>query len=189
MAKYSSLLLAGSSAKNWEARNVKRRGVRMVVYMLPLPLRDASVIPTLLSDQSVSAISSRTEEASFCFYFPEAVGEHAFDRSERLGGNGCERKPDGAGGVTLSSGELKWLADCLAIFFSSEDWAARKAAAEALGKLATVERNDLSSIRSFVSISFVWMCYFILGYKKNKGYGRGDEQENYEWVGFDSKGW
>ncbi|CAN6990785.1 unnamed protein product [Brassica rapa subsp. trilocularis] len=83
MAKYSSHLLAGSSAKNWEARNVKRRGVRMVVYMLPLPLRDASVIPTLLSDQSVSAISSRTEEASFCFYFPEAVGEHAFDRSER----------------------------------------------------------------------------------------------------------
>lgn len=54
---------------------------------------------------------------------------------------------------------MKWLADCLVIFFSSEDWAA----AEALGKLATVERNDLSSIRSLVSIGFVWMRYFILG--------------------------
>ncbi|KAJ4877413.1 ARM repeat superfamily protein [Raphanus sativus] len=45
----------------------------------------------------------------------------------------------GAGGV--SGGGLRGLLDCLVSFLSSEDWAARKAAAEALGRLATVERK------------------------------------------------
>ncbi|CAH2043819.1 unnamed protein product [Thlaspi arvense] len=52
----------------------------------------------------------------------------------------------GAGGV--SSGGLKGLVDCLVSFLGSEDWAARKAAAEALGKLATVERNDLGEFKT-----------------------------------------
>ncbi|KAG2240017.1 hypothetical protein Bca4012_067668 [Brassica carinata] len=51
----------------------------------------------------------------------------------------------GAGGV---SGGLKGLVDCLVSFLSSEDWAARKAAAEALGRLATVERNDLGEFKA-----------------------------------------
>ncbi|CAN8251874.1 unnamed protein product [Cochlearia groenlandica] len=57
----------------------------------------------------------------------------------------------GAGGVsetTVSSGGLKGLLDCLVSFLASEDWAARKAAAEALGKLATVERNSLAEFKS-----------------------------------------
>ncbi|XP_015965287.1 TORTIFOLIA1-like protein 4 [Arachis duranensis] len=49
----------------------------------------------------------------------------------------------GAGGAS-SSGVLNWLVPCLVEFLSSEDWAVRKAAAEALGKVATTER-DLAS--------------------------------------------
>ncbi|KAG5382089.1 hypothetical protein IGI04_033559 [Brassica rapa subsp. trilocularis] len=52
----------------------------------------------------------------------------------------------GAGGVI--SGGLKGLVDCLVNFLSSEDWAARKAAAEALGRLATVERNGLGEFKA-----------------------------------------
>ncbi|VVB17722.1 unnamed protein product [Arabis nemorensis] len=57
----------------------------------------------------------------------------------------------GAGGVsgaTMSSGGLKGLVDCLLSFLVSDDWAARKAAAEALGKLATMERNELGEFKS-----------------------------------------
>ncbi|KFK27988.1 hypothetical protein AALP_AA8G457100 [Arabis alpina] len=57
----------------------------------------------------------------------------------------------GAGGVsggTLSSGGLKGLVDCLLSFLVSDDWAARKAAAEALARLATMERNDLGEFKS-----------------------------------------
>ncbi|CAF2087479.1 unnamed protein product [Brassica napus] len=53
----------------------------------------------------------------------------------------------GAGGVA-GGGGLKGLVDCLVSFLSSEDWAARKAAAEALGKLATVERNGLGEFKA-----------------------------------------
>ena len=49
----------------------------------------------------------------------------------------------GAGGAS-SRGVLSWLVPCLVEFLSSEDWTVRKAAAEALGKVATVER-DLAS--------------------------------------------
>ncbi|MED6136697.1 hypothetical protein PIB30_058171 [Stylosanthes scabra] len=49
----------------------------------------------------------------------------------------------GAGGAS-SSGVLSWLLPCLVEFLSSEDWTVRKAAAEALGKVATTER-DLAS--------------------------------------------
>ncbi|CAN7024569.1 unnamed protein product [Brassica oleracea var. botrytis] len=52
----------------------------------------------------------------------------------------------GAGGV--SCGGLKGLVDCLVSVLSSEDWAARKAAAEALGRLATVERNELGEFKA-----------------------------------------
>ncbi|KAJ4877425.1 ARM repeat superfamily protein [Raphanus sativus] len=52
----------------------------------------------------------------------------------------------GAGGV--SGGGLRGLLDCLVSFLSSEDWAARKAAAEALGRLATVERNELGEFKA-----------------------------------------
>ncbi|KAF8112598.1 hypothetical protein N665_0063s0084 [Sinapis alba] len=54
----------------------------------------------------------------------------------------------GAGGATVSSGGLKGVVDCLVSFLSSEDWAARKAAAEALGRLATVERNGLGEFKA-----------------------------------------
>ncbi|KAL1203898.1 TORTIFOLIA1-like protein 3 [Cardamine amara subsp. amara] len=54
----------------------------------------------------------------------------------------------GAGGATLSSGGLKGLVDCLLSFLVSEDWAARKASAEALGRLATMERNELGEFKA-----------------------------------------
>ncbi|XP_010444108.1 PREDICTED: microtubule-associated protein TORTIFOLIA1-like [Camelina sativa] len=54
----------------------------------------------------------------------------------------------GLAGATVSSGGLKGLVDCLLSFLVSEDWAARKAAAEALGKLATMERNELGEFKS-----------------------------------------
>jgi hypothetical protein len=46
----------------------------------------------------------------------------------------------GAGGAS-SRGVLDWLVPCLVEFLTSEDWAIRKAAAEALGKVAVAERN------------------------------------------------
>jgi len=48
----------------------------------------------------------------------------------------------------VSSGGLKGLVDCLLSFLVSEDWAARKAAAEALGRLATMERNELGEFKA-----------------------------------------
>ncbi|KAH0908836.1 hypothetical protein HID58_032157 [Brassica napus] len=54
----------------------------------------------------------------------------------------------GAGGVSGAAGGLKGLVDCLVSVLSSEDWAARKAAAEALGRLATVERNGLGEFKA-----------------------------------------
>ncbi|KAM1065602.1 hypothetical protein FF2_020925 [Malus domestica] len=50
----------------------------------------------------------------------------------------------GAGGAS-SQGALDWLVPCVIEFLSSEDWTTRKAAAEALGKVATVE-TDLAPI-------------------------------------------
>ncbi|KAJ0236374.1 HEAT repeat-containing protein [Hirschfeldia incana] len=52
----------------------------------------------------------------------------------------------GAGGV--SGGGVRGLLDCLVGFLGSEDWAARKAAAEALRRLATVERNELGEFKA-----------------------------------------
>lgn len=49
----------------------------------------------------------------------------------------------GVGG-TSSPGVLNWLVPCLLEFLSNEDWMVRKAAAEALGKVALVEK-DLAS--------------------------------------------
>ncbi|KAJ4870388.1 ARM repeat superfamily protein [Raphanus sativus] len=58
----------------------------------------------------------------------------------------------GAGGAAAArssgGGGLRGLVDCLVGLLSSEDWAARKAAAEALGKLATVERNGLGEFKA-----------------------------------------
>ena len=51
---------------------------------------------------------------------------------------------DGAFG----NGALKNLVPCLVTFLSSEDWAARKSAAEALGKLAVVERDALAEFKA-----------------------------------------
>lgn len=45
-------------------------------------------------------------------------------------------------------GVLNCLIQCLVEFLSSEDWAARKAAAEALLRLAMTERNLLSEFKS-----------------------------------------
>lgn len=49
----------------------------------------------------------------------------------------------GAGGAS-SRGVLDWLVPCVVEFLSSEDWAVRKAAAEALGKVAVAE-SDLAA--------------------------------------------
>ncbi|KAG6766420.1 TORTIFOLIA1-like protein 4 [Populus alba x Populus x berolinensis] len=46
----------------------------------------------------------------------------------------------GVGGAS-SKGLLDWLVPCLVEFLSSEDWTARKAAAEALGKVASMEKK------------------------------------------------
>lgn len=50
----------------------------------------------------------------------------------------------GAGGAS-SKGALDWLVPCVVEFLSSEDWAVRKGAAEALGKVASVE-TDLAPL-------------------------------------------
>lgn len=53
------------------------------------------------------------------------------------------------GGAASGSGNaVKNLATCLMEFLSSEDWAARKAAAEGLMKLALVEKESLREIKS-----------------------------------------
>ncbi|KAB2633428.1 microtubule-associated protein TORTIFOLIA1 [Pyrus ussuriensis x Pyrus communis] len=64
----------------------------------------------------------------------------------------------GSGGAS-GHGALRSLVPCLVGFLSSEDWAARKAAAEALAKLAVVERDTLSefkagSLRTFENRKF-----------------------------------
>lgn len=46
----------------------------------------------------------------------------------------------GVGGAS-SRGVLDWLVPCVVEFLSSEDWAVRKAAAEALGKVAVAEKD------------------------------------------------
>ncbi|KAL6189793.1 hypothetical protein ACLB2K_036195 [Fragaria x ananassa] len=50
----------------------------------------------------------------------------------------------GAGGAS-SKGALDWLVPCVVEFLSSDDWAVRKGAAEALGKVATAE-SDLAPL-------------------------------------------
>lgn len=52
-----------------------------------------------------------------------------------------------SGGIS-GHGALRNLVPCLVEFLSSEDWAARKAAAEALTKLAIVERDMLSEFKA-----------------------------------------
>ncbi|XP_004299598.1 PREDICTED: microtubule-associated protein TORTIFOLIA1 [Fragaria vesca subsp. vesca] len=64
----------------------------------------------------------------------------------------------GAGGAS-GQGALRNLVPCLVNFLSSDDWAARKAAAEGLTKLAVAERDSLSefkagSLRTFESRKF-----------------------------------
>ncbi|KAM1681897.1 hypothetical protein FF1_039011 [Malus domestica] len=64
-----------------------------------------------------------------------------------------------ASGGATGHGVLRSLVPCLVAFLSSEDWAARKAAAEALAKLAVVERDTLSefkagSLRTFENRKF-----------------------------------
>ncbi|KAI7728825.1 hypothetical protein M8C21_023804 [Ambrosia artemisiifolia] len=54
----------------------------------------------------------------------------------------------GAGGTGLNRSLLNSLVLCLVEFLSSVDWAARKAAVEALGRLAVTEKENLTSFRS-----------------------------------------
>lgn len=75
----------------------------------------------------------------------------------------------GSGGAS-GQGDLKSLVPCLVGFLSSEDWAARKAAAEALTKLAVVERDALSefkagSLRTFENRKFDKVI-FVLPFSK-----------------------
>lgn len=50
-------------------------------------------------------------------------------------------------GCEMSQGVVRSLVPCLVGFLSSEEWAARKAAAEALGKLGVAERDLLSEFK------------------------------------------
>ncbi|XVF50239.1 hypothetical protein PTKIN_Ptkin04bG0080000 [Pterospermum kingtungense] len=55
----------------------------------------------------------------------------------------------GSGGASnLGQGMMKGLVECLIGFLSSEDWAARKGAAEALGRLAVVQRDSLAEFKT-----------------------------------------
>ncbi|MFS8020643.1 putative MT-associated protein TORTIFOLIA1/SPIRAL2 [Helianthus anomalus] len=54
----------------------------------------------------------------------------------------------GAGGTGLNRNSLSLLVNCLVEFLSSGDWAARKAAVEALGRLAVTEKENLTAFRS-----------------------------------------
>ncbi|XP_021652232.2 TORTIFOLIA1-like protein 4 isoform X2 [Hevea brasiliensis] len=84
---------------------------------------------------------------------PEPEAEHLRKVLPRLGklvkGEGFRAKAAlltvigniiGVGGAS-SKGVLDWLVPCLLEFLSSEDWAARKAAAEALGKVTLAEKE------------------------------------------------
>lgn len=85
--------------------------------------------------------------------YVEALRKSALPRLGRLAKNEvCKAKAAlleligsvvGVGGAS-SQGVLKWLVPCLVEFLSNEDWMVRKAAAEALGKVASVEK-DLAS--------------------------------------------
>lgn len=52
-----------------------------------------------------------------------------------------------AGGACFNRNSLHSLIPCLIEFLSSEDWAARKAAVEALGRLAVAEKVQLTDFR------------------------------------------
>ncbi|XP_010547801.1 PREDICTED: microtubule-associated protein TORTIFOLIA1-like [Tarenaya hassleriana] len=54
----------------------------------------------------------------------------------------------GIAGSAVGFGGLKGLVDCLLSFLGSEDWAGRKAAAEALGRLAAMERDNLAEFKT-----------------------------------------
>ncbi|KAF5779716.1 putative MT-associated protein TORTIFOLIA1/SPIRAL2 [Helianthus annuus] len=54
----------------------------------------------------------------------------------------------GAGASGLNRNLLNSLVQCLVEFLSCEDWAARKAAVEALGRLAVTEKENLTGFRS-----------------------------------------
>ncbi|GKV14208.1 hypothetical protein SLEP1_g25111 [Rubroshorea leprosula] len=55
----------------------------------------------------------------------------------------------GSGGVSgLAPETIKGLVNCLVKFLTSEDWAARKAASEALWRLAVVEKDSMAEFKS-----------------------------------------
>lgn len=55
----------------------------------------------------------------------------------------------GSGGVSgMAPGSIKGLVDCLLGFLTSTDWAARKAAAEALWRLAVVETDSIAEFKT-----------------------------------------
>lgn len=54
----------------------------------------------------------------------------------------------GAGGTAFNRNSLNSLIPCLVDFLSSDDWSTRKAAVEALGRLAVTEKVHLTSFRS-----------------------------------------
>lgn len=57
-------------------------------------------------------------------------------------------------GRVVSKGILEWLVPLVAEFLSSEDWAARKAAAEALGTVATAE-GELAAEHAAACLKFL----------------------------------
>lgn len=77
----------------------------------------------------------------------------------------------GSAGGASNRNVLNYLIPCLVEFLSSEDWAARKAAAEALARLALKERNLLTEFKSSCLASLESRRFdkvFILSYFNNK---------------------
>ncbi|GMI66044.1 hypothetical protein like AT5G62580 [Hibiscus trionum] len=89
---------------------------------------------------------------------PVRLGKMLTKLEKLVNCNGCKAKAAilvvirsviGSGGASnLGEEMIKGLVGCLIGFLSSEDWAARKAAAEALWKLAVVERDSLAEFKT-----------------------------------------
>ncbi|KAJ6431180.1 hypothetical protein OIU84_018634 [Salix udensis] len=120
----------------------------------PFSTLSKPLIDLLTIDQDLNAqIGAALCLAAAIEAAPEPEVEQLRKVLPRLGklvkGEGFKAKPAllsvissivGVGGAS-SKGILEWLVPCLVEFLCSEDWAARKAAAEALGKVASMEKN------------------------------------------------
>lgn len=154
----------------------------------PFSTLSKPLIDLLTIDQDLNAqIGAALCLAAAIEAAPEPEVEQLRKVLPRLGklvkGEGFKAKPAllsvissivGVGGAS-SKGILEWLVPCLVEFLCSEDWAARKAAAEALGKVASMEKNLAKEHKAICLTSLetrrfdkVWSeinipCFYFLG--------------------------